>query len=385
LSAGALSVLHITESLDRAYGGQAVACAELASQLSRAGASVSVATIDAGHAGSPVPLDRRVQTFKCAPSWPRRLRRSAVLDRTLEQAAPSLVHVHGLWRLYLRQAANFAHSGHLPLIVSAHGMLHPRARGQRGALKSFVRWLGQDAILQHATCLHATAHEEAEEIFALGLGVPVAVIPWGVDVPAAEPRAAAPEPPVVLYLGRFHPTKGLDSLLRAWARVARRFPGARLRLAGFDDGGFRARCESLAASLGISASAAFQGPVAGNDRDRLFAESSLLVLPSPAENFGLVIPEALVRGVPVITTTGTPWAAVVQERCGWQVAPDEDALAGALTVALETPPARLHDMAQRGRDFVRTAFAWEAVAASMLDLYAWSLGRAPKPSFVRTA
>jgi len=164
----------------------------------------------------------------------------------------------------------------------------------------------------------------------------------------------------VLFLGRFHPTKGLDTLLRAWAGVSRRFPSTQLLLAGYDDGGFRAQFQSLAESLGISPSVSFHGAVDGREREDLFSRSSLLVLPSPSENFGLVVPEALVRGIPVITTRGTPWSAVAAERCGWWVPATEEGIAGALTEALDAPSPDLRAMGDRGREFARAAFAWIA-------------------------
>jgi glycosyltransferase involved in cell wall biosynthesis len=185
-----------------------------------------------------------------------------------------------------------------------------------------------------------------------------------------------------LFLGRFHPTKGVDVLLRAWARVRARVPSSTLVLAGYDDGNYRQRLSALASSLGVSGSVTFLGPVEGPARERLFADASLVVLPSPAENFGMVIPEALVRGIPVVTTTGTPWSRIVAEDCGWWVPAGEDSLAAALTDALGRHPDALRQMGERGRTFAR-AFTWEGVAASMTGLYTWALGLGPEPPSVR--
>ncbi len=251
-----------------------------------------------------------------------------------------------------------------------------------------ARWLFQDTIVRRASCLHATAVEEADEIRHLGFTGPIVVIPWGVQPP--EPCDTDPAPShmsadrrVVLFLGRFHPTKGVDVLLRAWARVRARAPTSTLVLAGYDDGNYRQRLAALAASLGVSSSGIFEGPVDGPGRERLFAKSSLLVLPSPAENFGFVVPEALVRGIPVITTTGTPWSRVIAENCGWWVPSGEDSLAEALTDALGRHPDTLREMGERGRIFARANFTWDRVAASMTAVYAWTLGVGPEPPSVR--
>ena len=140
---------------------------------------------------------------------------------------------------------------------------------------------------------------------------------------------------------------------------------------------------ALASSLGLGDSLEFNGPVDEAGRDHLIAGAELLVLPSPSENFGLVVPEALVRGVPVMATQGAPWAALTAERCGWWVPTGEAALAAALGAALGDSPELLQEMGRRGRDFARARFAWQTVTASMFELYAWVRGMSPRPAFVQ--
>ena len=374
--------MQVIESLNVAHGGTAAACSGLASQLAEKGVAVTIATVESGNEARRAALDPRVETVGYAPSWPPRLRFSRAFGRALERLAPpSLIHVHGLWRLHLWQAAAFAERRQIPLIVSTHGMLKEAALGQRAWRKAAFRMLGQDRLLDGVACIHATAKEEAAEIRRLGFAAPIAVIPWGVDARLTGVPAVSGAP-IVVFLGRFHPTTGLDVLLRAWARIAKSFPSAHLKLAGYDDGGFREQFHSAARSLGIASSTSFLDPVEGGARERLFAESSVLVLPSAAESFGLVVPESLVRGVPAIATHGAPWSSLVEERCGWWVPATEEALAGALAEAVGSSPSALREMGERGRQFACATFDWARVTTSMLALYGWTLGRAPQPSFV---
>jgi glycosyltransferase involved in cell wall biosynthesis len=233
-----------------------------------------------------------------------------------------------------------------------------------------------------ASCLHATAAEEAREIRALGFKTPIAVIPWGVDPPAELPRPNARDHAVVLFLGRIHPTKGIATLLRAWRRVSTRFTSARLALAGFDDGGYSSEFQALADALGIADSVRFAGPVEGSTREAIFSSATVLVLPSPSENFGFVVPEALIRCLPVVATQGTPWSTLQTEQCGWWVPASEEGLAGALEEALSASPLTLAQMGARGRAFARATFDWNRIAEAMLALYSWTLGQAPEPSFI---
>jgi glycosyltransferase involved in cell wall biosynthesis len=275
------------------------------------------------------------------------------------------------------------------LIVSVHGMLLGGALRQRAALKRLGRWLFQDAMLRRAHCLHATAPAEAEAIRRLGFEGPIAVMPWGVRPPAAAP--SPPRPPSaadtglskVLYLGRLHPGKALEPLLRAWAQVRERFAAWHLVVAGYDEGGYRSTLVALAADLGIAEAVTFAGPVQGSAREQLFADASVVVLPSPAENFGFVVPEALVRGIPVITTQGAPWSSLASEGCGWWIPPGESSLAEALAEALSLSPETLREMGEQGRRLVRDHYTWDRVAMSMVELYEWTIGRRVQPAFVQ--
>lgn len=385
-----LRVLQVSDSLTAEYGGTAAACAHLTNCLTRRGIDVSVVTLAGSNGAAPAwPLDPAIVAKFCNPIGPRRLGYCRDLPAVLGSLPPqNLVHVHGLWRLHYLQAARFAHGRGLPLIVSVHGMLLGSALGRRAVLKRVGRWLFQDALLRRAHCLHATSAAEAEAIRGLGFKGAIAVVPWGVHVPAEFPSrsewpASNTGRPVLLYLGRLHPSKGLEPLLRAWAQVHRRFAAWRLVVAGYDEGAYQATLEALAARLGLTEAVTFAGPAHGPAREQLFADASLVVLPSPAENFGFVVPEALIRGIPVIATQGTPWASVAAEACGWWVPPGEASLAAALAEALGRPPEMLQQMGGRGRELVRTRFTWDLVAQSVVDLYEWALGRRAAPAFIQ--
>ncbi len=381
-------VWQVCNSLAVTFGGISAACAQLTNHLARAGAQVVAISLDDDRSGPLWPLDAPVEVARCAATWPDRFGYSRELAaRFASLAPPDLVHVHGLWRGHFAQASRYARRDSVPVVVTVHGMLHPPALRQRAAFKRMARWLFQDEVLRTARCLHATAPEEADEIRSLGFDRPIAVIPWGVDLPGAaladRRPASADDHRVLLFLGRLHPTKGLEALLRAWARVFRRFPSWRLVLAGYDEGHYRATLTALASELGLGESLRFTGPVEGDAREQLLTGAALLVLPSPSENFGFVVPEALARGVPVIATEGAPWSSLNAEECGWWIPIGEETLAATLADALSRPPDALRAMGQRGTRFARAHFTWQTVTASMLELYAWARGAAPQPAFVQ--
>ena len=106
------------------------------------------------------------------------------------------------------------------------------------------------------------------------------------------------------------------------------------------------------------------------------------MLPSHAENFAVVVAEALAHGTPVVTTQATPWAELVGSRCGWWIEAGVDPLRHAIREALSVHPAELRAMGERGRALIAGRYDWKRISQDMLDFYRWLRGRMERPSFV---
>jgi glycosyltransferase involved in cell wall biosynthesis len=120
----------------------------------------------------------------------------------------------------------------------------------------------------------------------------------------------------------------------------------------------------------------------GSDRDRLIDAADLVILPSYSENFGLVVAEALARGVPVLATTGTPWRSLTESGSGWWVPTGVEGLAEGLAQACQLDRPHLDAMGHRGWIFARNTLNWSVSACALADVYRWLAGRAATPDCV---
>lgn len=247
--------------------------------------------------------------------------------------------------------------------------------------------LYQRRDLNYADLLMATSEEEYISLRKFGLKQPMAIVANGVDLDLVDPKgswsdAVAAEQRTILFLSRIHPVKGLDNLIRAWAKVER--DDWRLTIAGpvVDQEHFDS-LKGLIERLDVGRSVTFQGELTGGAKSDAYRAAELFVLPSFTENFGVVVAEALAHGVPVITTKGTPWSSLLEHRCGWQVDIGVEPLVGALREAMALSDAKLREMGGRARQLAKR-FDWSTVTRQVVEVYGWLLGHSRKPTCVRT-
>jgi glycosyltransferase involved in cell wall biosynthesis len=214
--------------------------------------------------------------------------------------------------------------------------------------------------------LHATSQGEAEESLKRFPGMRAVVIPNGVEIPGNVRRTDSNGKLRLLYLGRLHPIKGIDVLLEACGIVEKQSPDWHLRIAGAGSPSYVGFLKSKAQQLRLSQRVEFLGEVFDEEKETLFAECDVALVPSHVENFAMVVAESLAHAVPVIASKGTPWKGLETNRCGLWVDNDPESLAAAIC-AIRTMPLR--EMGQRGRKWMERDFSWESSSVEMLRLY----------------
>lgn len=193
------------------------------------------------------------------------------------------------------------------------------------------------------------------------------LIPNGVDIPETLPHGRVWHSDGklrMLYLGRLHPIKGIENLLRALKTLED--GSASLVICGSGDKAYSLGLRQLVHELGLERCVSFHGHVDGEEKKKVFMQADVCVVPSFTENFGMVVAEALAYGVPVIASTGTPWSDVVKRNCGLWVNNSPQALAEAIRKMEKMDLAR---MGEAGRVWMGEAYSWEAIGRMMLETY----------------
>ncbi|WP_208026181.1 glycosyltransferase family 4 protein [Amycolatopsis acidicola] len=217
------------------------------------------------------------------------------------------------------------------------------------------------AVLHAADAVVATSPSAAGRLAAHhGLEL-VHVVPPGID---PKPRALGTDgKSQLLCVASVTPRKGQDILVEALARVAD-LPW-RCRLAGpvTRDPLYTGQIRDLIARHGLGERIELLGPRTGADLDTLYAEADLVVLPSRAETYGMVVTEALARGIPVLATDAV--AETLGPHGILVPADDPAALAEALRRWFDDPALRA-----RLREYRPRLPGWERTARDMAEVLA---------------
>jgi glycosyltransferase involved in cell wall biosynthesis len=168
--------------------------------------------------------------------------------------------------------------------------------------------------------------------------------------------------PLAIALGRLHPAKGLDVLIRAAAQVPELF----VWIAG--EGPERENLQRLTAELGLGERIRFLGW--RSDRASLFKTADLCVYPSREEPFGNVVVEAWACGTPLVATasTGPKWLVGDGEDGVLTPVDDVERLAAAMKALIGAPELRAA-LAAAGRRRVAEEFSEPAIVARYIDLF----------------
>ncbi len=263
-----------------------------------------------------------------------------------------------------------------PVVVTVHDMTffsHPE--WHEAAKVAFFRSAISRAA-RRAAAVVCVSEATASEFADLAPRAPVVVAPHGVDVVRFRPDADGDgdiltragldrEVPAIVFVGTLEPRKGVDTLVDAFANVARAHPEVELWLAG--QPGWGLDVDTLIASSPARERIRRLGFVDDELLAPLLRRADVVAYPSRGEGFGLPVLEALACGSPVVTTRGTVMEEVAGG-CATLVHPgDARELADALSALLE---AGRHDVHRAARGVARAReFTWERSARAHVTAY----------------
>lgn len=330
---------------------------------------------------APGALGFARQIRQVGPALGRVLGAAWTLRRHIQRSHPALVHANSIRAGLFTALATLGLR--VPLVVHVRDHLPPGRASW--AVRVLLHWRAQWIL--------GVSRYALTEFRVRGPGrAHYAVLHDGVDPERFDPaqtRAAgralrtelgvSAAYPLLGVVGQLTPWKGQDDAIRALAAIRARYPDAALLVVGeakftgptarYDTGRYERELRQLAHDRGVADQVRFTGERA--DVQAVMAALDILLVPSWAEPFGIVMIEAMAAGTPVIATTrGGPADVIRPGREGYLV-PPQDPQALAQTIAdLAAEPEQLRQMGHNARERIESQFTLAHQAARLAQVYA---------------
>tara|TARA_B100000575_G_C23105664_1_gene638178 strand:- start:130 stop:1239 length:1110 start_codon:yes stop_codon:yes gene_type:complete len=225
-----------------------------------------------------------------------------------------LIHLQGVYSYPIPFVLFYSFILNKKLFFSPRGSLSSYSFSKNGLIKKiwinlFIRPFSKKIIW------HATSQKEKNEINNFFPKSKIKIIQDGVYV---EDFKFTKKENYIAALGRLHPVKGFDLLIKAFSYVSKIKPNFFLKIAGSDDGDLN-RLKKIVAEHSLDEKVLFIGQLNVKEKNIFLRKSQCLVMPSHTENFGIVALEALSQGTPVIASKNTPWQIIENRNAGYWI------------------------------------------------------------------
>ena len=313
--------------------------------------------------------------------------RSFHIRNFLKKNKQEILHIHGLWSspsrfsyLYKYKLNNY--------VVSPHGMLSPFSLKVSSFKKQIIWKLWEKEFIKSSSIIHALSFKEAKDIKKQFPEKSIAVIPNGVSLPTnttcKDPLPWEKDIPsdakILLYFGRFHQIKGLDSLIKAWEIISQKnkFQNWWLVLIGYGDNNY---LNSLLSNRNLKNIKNY-GPAFNELKHNIFCKSDAFILTSYSEALPIAALEAMSYGLPCLLTKECGLEDFFLDNSAFRINHDHQKLSNDIERFFVLSDEKQENIGKSGKNNVLKNYSWPDIALKTYKLYGWILKEMDKPNFI---
>lgn len=293
---------------------------------------------------------------------------SIQLHDILSHTDTDILHLHGVWMHPQYIASKIAYEKSIPYLITPHGMLESWL-WENGTLKKKLYFnLVIKKYFLNANVIHAITPDEKNNLYTLLNHKNIQVIPNSISYTEIDSFGIKKQSSekYILFVGRLDPKKGIDLLIRAFAKINPK--NVKLKIAG-PANNYQHELIELAKDLDIESKVEFLGMVSGAEKYQLYKDAWVFVAPSYSEVVGMVNLEAGILETPVITTHQTGLYHDWNENGGVLINPNVEELTKALSYAIQWSESERDTRGKTLRKFIMNHYSWERNIIKWIELY----------------
>ncbi|MFX0132363.1 MAG: glycosyltransferase [Candidatus Hodarchaeota archaeon] len=390
-----MKILHVIPSYEPAwiFGGTVTATSQLCRALARKGVDVTVYTTDADGKGGHLylPINRPIEVggvkvwyFNC-DFGVKKAFFSRHLSNKLKETITyfDLVHVSSIWQWMQQTVYYICKRKKIPYIVTPHSSLQKSsfyAVGPHLTKKLYWKYFGQRTI-KAASGIHLLCKGERDESEIFLNFTPSFIVPNGIDInkykysenkkiQLRKSMKISNKAMVLLFLGRIHPIKQIELVIRSLPYIFQNRKEYFLIIAGpVEDKSYFKFLKKISNKLQLNENIIWKGPIDNTEVSSFYSASDILILPSKSEGISMTIIEAMASSLPVLISNRVAnYYEVDIDKAGIVVQPYFESVREAL-IKIFTKPYLLKEMSQNARISTVKRYRIEKVASLMIKAY----------------
>src|SRR5260370_32697639 len=363
------SITFVTPRYPPYIGGVETHVAELSSRASARFRRVSVVTTDpSGDLPATENIGDALTVFRVrsfAPGENYHFPVSTSLVRILRGCRSRILHLHSIHDVPGPLAAILEGNSDSSIVFTPH--FHGEFSSNLGKIFFEATLPVLRRIMHRVNCIICVSKFEARimgDTFPGSIGK-ITVIPNGVDSELlSDYEWSPPSTPRILFVGRLERYKNVDKILSAFAVLREHHPNLRLTIVG--RGPLKEELFALAQQLRLGQSVEWLEGLKKPELYELYRSSSMFVLPSYLEAYGIVVAEAVAVGIPSIVANSSALSEFVRSGLATPVEPpvETDKLVDAMSLVLKNPKS--YSSRTRNSDMIQS---WDDIAMKTFDTY----------------
>ena len=378
-----MKILHVIHSLSPTGGGPGEHVKQLSRTLIEKGHTSEVASLDSPNAPYITYMPLRVNAL--GPGMSGYGYSGHLVPWLKENAAGyDSVIIHGIWQYSSFGVWLALRKTNTPYFIFPHGMLDPWFKQRhpfKHLKKSFYWFWSEYKVLRDAKAVLFTCEQEralARQSF-WPYKVKEEVVGCGTVPPPLEKGNARElflnkyphlrNRRLLLFLGRIHPKKGCELVIKAFMKIAKRNSDMHLVMAGPDQIGWQKKLRRLCKRFNIDSNVTWTGLLSGDLKWAAFNAADVFILPSHQESFGIAVTEALSCGVPVLISNKVNiWREIEKDKAGFVASDNLQGVVVLLERWLNLPDNEKDTMRKRAEECFLRRFTIQKAAQNLIAI-----------------